>query len=80
MAVLESDEAVAYFFSQLKLPPTAIDELRTILAQGPCFDQSSIDEASKRDIASIDSVSLHGEGIFLFGRSQQRHPSRTPLR
>ena len=41
-AVTESDEAVAYFFAQLKLPTTALDELRTILAQGPCLNHSDI--------------------------------------
>ena len=45
VAVTESDEAVAYLFAQLKLPASAFDELRTILAQGSCFNQSDINQA-----------------------------------
>ena len=56
LAVTESDEAVAVFFSQLKLPSCALDELRTILAQGFCFNQSDINQATKRDIASTFSA------------------------
>ena len=61
VAVTESDEAVAYFFAQLKLPASALDELRTILAQGPCLNHSAIDQAAKMDIASTV------RGSFLLG-------------
>ena len=56
VAVTESDEAVAFLFAQLKLPASALDELRTILAQGPCLNQSDINQATKRDIASTFSA------------------------
>ena len=39
VAMIESDEAVAYLFAQLKLPASALDEFRAILAQGPCLNQ-----------------------------------------
>ena len=55
-AVIESDEAVANLFAQLKLPASALDELRTILAQGPCLNHSDINQATKRDIASTFSA------------------------
>ena len=51
VAVTESDEAVANMFAQLRLPASALDELRAILAQGRCLNHSAIDQATKRDIA-----------------------------
>ena len=56
VAVTESDEAVAFLFAQLKLPVSALDELRTILAQSLCLNQSDINQATKRDIASTFST------------------------
>ena len=56
LAMIESDEAVAYLFAQLKLPASALDEFRTILAQGPCLNHSAIDQAIKKDIASTFSA------------------------
>ena len=56
VAVTESDEAVAFLFAQLKLPASVFDEFRTILAQGPFLNQSDINQATKRDIASIVSA------------------------
>ena len=52
----ESDEAVAYLFAHLKLPTSALDELRTIFAQGPCLNHSDINQATKWDIASTFSA------------------------
>ena len=56
VADTKSYEAVAFLFAQLKLPSSALDELRTILAQGPCLNQSDINQATKRDIASTFSA------------------------
>jgi hypothetical protein len=53
VAVTESDEAVAFLFAQLKLPTSALDELRTILAQGPCLNHSGINQATNIYIALL---------------------------
>ena len=66
VALTESDEAVAFFFAQLKLQTSAFDELRTILAQGLCLNHSGIDQATKRDIHFF-RMSLHSNGSSLLG-------------
>ena len=79
VAVTESDEAVAFLFAQLKLPSSALDELRTILAQGPCLNQSDINQATRRDIASTFSAchfTVRGSSLLGGGNKGTRpgHP------
>ena len=81
VAVTESDEAVAFLFAQLKLPTSALDELRTILAQGPCLNHSAIDQATnKKHSVHFFSMPLRREKLFPVWGSEQRHQTRTSLR
>ena len=54
--VCESDEAVAFMFSQLKIPPSSMDALRATLRKGPTITETKVAPAASRDIASTLSA------------------------
>ena len=54
--VCESDEAVAFMFSQLNTPPARMDELKAILKKGPTITATKVAPAASRDIASTLSA------------------------
>ena len=50
--VVEKDQAVISFGLRVKIPPTAMEELKIILGKGPAMDDSTLSDLIVRDIAS----------------------------
>ena len=55
--VVESDHAVVNLFEQLQNPPTAMEELKSILGKGPAMPDSTLSDLTVRDIASTFTAS-----------------------
>jgi hypothetical protein len=57
LQVVEPEHAMLSLFDQLRISPTAVEQLRGILAKGPAMEESSFKDTAVRDIASTFTAS-----------------------
>ena len=57
LQVVEPEQAMLSLFEQLRMPPEAVEELRSILTKGPSMEESTLSTTAVRDIASTFTAS-----------------------